>query len=52
MIIKIYNINLIFYVIKKYFIEKNNYDDPIYIEEITPNIINKYRSNNWKKKNL
>ena len=39
-------------VIKKYCIEKNNYDEPIYIEEIGVNIINKDRSNNWEKEPL
>ena len=37
---------------KKYCIEKENYEDPIYFEKIKINIINKFRSNNWEKEPL
>ena len=43
---------MILCVIKKYCIEKENYEDPIYIEKIGVNIINKNRSNNWEKEPL
>ena len=39
-------------VIKKYCIEKENYKDPIYMEKIGVNIINKNGSNNWEKEPL